>query len=323
MVTVFLTSLIFQAGCKKDTAPQSDVPKVPTVTTSSVTGITATAAYSGGNVTVKGNSDVKARGVCWSTSQNPDISNTHTIDGLGTGGFVSNITNLSPNTLYYVRAYATNNDGTGYGSAFTFTTTQLSCESPITYDGKNYQTILINTQCWFQQNLNVGTRIDGNVNQTDNGFVEKHCYNDEETNCTFYGALYQWNEMMQYVTTQGTQGICPTGWHIPTDAEWAVLENYLGGDSVAGGKMKQAGLTNWAPPNTGATNSSGFTAFGAGNHTSSGYDGIMLFAYFWSSTQDFGDPDYAWSRSPYSTGKDVYRGPGNKGNSFSVRCLKN
>jgi len=101
-----------------------------------------------------------------------------------------------------------------------------------------------------------------------------------------------------------------------------MLVDYLGGDSIAGGKMKQAGLGNWASPNTGATNSSGFTAFGAGEHTSTGFDDLMLFAYFWSSTQDTVNTNYAWSRSPYSTGKDLYRGSGNKGNSFSVRCLK-
>jgi len=85
-------------------------------------------------------------------------------------------------------------------------------------DGKTYNTVLIGTQCWMRENLNIGTRIDGSQNQTDNGTIEKYCYDDLESNCDIYGGLYQWDEAMQYVTTQGVQGICPAGWHLPTDA---------------------------------------------------------------------------------------------------------
>jgi len=87
-------------------------------------------------------------------------------------------------------------------------------------DGKNYATVQIGTQCWMAQNLNVGTRIDGTATQANNGTIEKYCYSDNDANCTTYGGLYQWDEMMQYTTTQGVQGICPTGWHLPVDAEW-------------------------------------------------------------------------------------------------------
>ena len=173
------------------------------------------------------------------------------------------------------------------------------------------------------QNLNVGTKILGSVEQTNNSIIEKYCFNDDDANCAIYGGLYQWDEAMQYSITEGVQGICPTGWHLPTDAEWTTLTTFLGGEAIAGGKMKETGTTHWYSPNTGATNSSGFTALGTGEHNTAGFDGIMLFAYFWSSTQDNVNPGYAWSRTPYSAGKDVYRGPGNKGNSFSVRCLKN
>ncbi|MCK5838660.1 MAG: hypothetical protein KAG99_02370, partial [Bacteroidales bacterium] len=90
-------------------------------------------------------------------------------------------------------------------------------ETSMLYEGQTYSIVAIGTQCWMAENLNVGTRIDGVDEQTDNPTLEKYCYNDLESNCDIYGGLYQWNEMMQYVTTEGAQGICPSGWHIPTD----------------------------------------------------------------------------------------------------------
>ena len=88
------------------------------------------------------------------------------------------------------------------------------------------------------QNLNVGVLIGGRINQNNNGIIEKYCYADLDGNCSILGGLYQCNEMMQYTTTEGTQGICPGGWHLPTDAEWSGLISFLTGQSVAGGKMK-------------------------------------------------------------------------------------
>ena len=133
-----------------------------------------------------------------------------------------------------------------------------------TRDGKVYTTMQIGAQCWMNQNLNIGTRIAGTSNQTNKGTSKKYCYSNTEANCTTYGGLYQWDEMMQYTTTAGVKGICPTGWQLPTDTEWTSLATYLGGESVAGGKMKETGITHWTSPNTGATNSSGFTGLPGG-----------------------------------------------------------
>lgn len=321
IVSAMISGLIFNVGCQKDTVP-TNVSNAPSLLTSAATNLTPTSAVSGGTITSAGSSEIIKKGVCFSISPNPDTNSSHTKDGSGTGAFTSSLTNLIPNTVYYARAYATNKQATGYGDAITFTTPEIVCEPSFTYEGKLYNTILINSQCWMKENLNAGTRINGNVSQGNNSTIEKYCYNDEESNCNFYGALYQWDEMMGYSTTPGVKGICPTGWHIPTDADWAILSDFLGGDSIAGGKIKQAGFQNWAAPNTGATNSSGFTAFGGGNYTGTVYEGIMLFAYFWSSTQDNANTDYAWSRTPYSAGKDLYRGSAKKTKGFSVRCLK-
>jgi len=224
----------------------------------------------------------------------------------------------------YVWAY--NNCGTSSPTTLTQTTTVCSlwsCGQPFTdsRDSKTYSTVLIDTQCWMAQNLNIGTRINGSQDQTNNQMIEKYCYNDLESNCDIYGGLYQWDEAMQYVTTAGVQGICPAGWHLPTDAEWSTLTTFLGGVSVAGGKMKETGTTHWASPNTGATNSSGLTALPGGHRNSIGsFNDLTYYAFFWSSSQY--DATTAWGRLLYHNYADVYRNDYNITYGLSGRCLK-
>jgi uncharacterized protein (TIGR02145 family) len=191
-------------------------------------------------------------------------------------------------------------------------------------NGQVYSTVLIGSQCWMRENLNIGIRIDGWVDQTNNFIIEKYCYNNSDTNCITYGGLYQWDEMMQYDTTRGKQGICPSGWHLPTDEEWTILISYLGGGSVAGGKMKEAGFVHWAPPNTGASNSSGFTAIPGGYKDSYGLFFLLSSnAYFWSSTQyDYNDTN-AWGRYLYYNSEGVDRSYSNQTEGLSCRCVKN
>ena len=188
-------------------------------------------------------------------------------------------------------------------------------------DNNNYPIVQIGSQTWMAQNLNVGTKILGSAEQTNNGIIEKYCYNDADAICDVYGGLYQWDEAMQYSTTPGTRGICPSGWHLPTDAEWTTLTTYLGGEDIAGGKIKEAGLTHWLSPNTGATNSSGFTALPGGEIVSNGifYD-LADHAYFWSSSQY--DVTDTWGRVLAYTNESVYRGYGYRTNGFSGRCVQ-
>ena len=229
---------------------------------------------------------------------------------------------VSPYTRY---VWAHN--GCGYSSPATLMQSTLDClicGNPITdsRDGKTYNTVLIGTQCWFAQNLNVGTRINGSVEQTDNSVIEKYCYGDNDANCDVYGGLYQWNELMQYLITEGVQGICPTGWHLPSDAEWTTLTTFLGGESVAGGKMKEAGYVHWASPNTGATNSSGFTALpGASRSNTGNFASLTAFAYIWSSSQN--DATNAWYRSLGYNHGGVNRYSYYKTYGFSARCIQN
>jgi len=197
------------------------------------------------------------------------------------------------------------------------------CGNPLTdtRDGKTYNTVLIGAQCWFAQNLNVGAKILGSTNQTNNNILEKFCYNDDENMCDVYGGLYQWDEAMHYSTTEGAKGICPTGWHLPTDAEWTTLTNFLGGEPIAGGKMKEAGTTHWYTPNAGATNSSGFTALPGGiRGLIGGFGNLPYNTYIWSSSQK--DADYAWNRHLDYGEENVTRYDSQKTYGFSVRCIK-
>ena len=200
-------------------------------------------------------------------------------------------------------------------------------------DGKTYNTVLIGSQCWMAQNLNIGTLINGSANQTNNQVIEKYCYNDLESNCEIYGGLYQWDEAMQYVTTLGVQGICPAGWHMPTDGEWCTVTHFLDPDvncgdwdwsgTNSGGKMKstgtiEAGTGLWNSPNTGATNESGFTAIPAGR-SGYGFNFIGDYSYWWSSSEYF--TSLALSRRLDYNYSSVYIAGYNKSFGFSVRCL--
>jgi uncharacterized protein (TIGR02145 family) len=132
-------------------------------------------------------------------------------------------------------------------------------------DGQEYNWAKIGHQIWMTQNLNVGKIIyviDSKI--TDKYSIEKLCYQDNNEYCRIYRGLYT-NEVIEFYTpNEGARSICPEGWHLPSESEWLTLFNYLGGTEVAGGAMKEAGLTHWEKPNKGATNSSGFTALPAG-----------------------------------------------------------
>lgn len=189
-------------------------------------------------------------------------------------------------------------------------------------DGKVYKVVEIDGKVWMGENLNFGERIDGVLDQEDNQIVEKYCYDDDESNCDKYGAFYQWNEMMQYNTAQGIQGICPDGWHLPTDDEYTDLVTYLGGDDAAGGKLKEAGTINWESPNHRATNESGFNALPSGCRRFN--DGVFLsigiYTSFWSSTDC--DIYNTWYRFLYYENSTLNHFCRVKTMGRSVRCVK-
>jgi uncharacterized protein (TIGR02145 family) len=313
---VFLSSgfVAFMLSCKKVT--------VPAITTASVSDITQTSAVSGGNVVNNGGVEVTARGVCWSNAQNPTTTDSKTTDGAGNGSFISNITGLSDGTTYYVRAFATNSEGTSYGDEISFIT------SITDFDGNIYQTVKIGAQVWMKENLKTtkyryGLAIPNVTNLTNwaSASTGAYCWYDNNiANKNIYGALYNWH-------AASTGNLCPIGWHVPTDAEWTTLITYLGGETVAGGKLKEAGITHWASPNTGATNESGFTALpGACRFTGTaldpeGFAGINSGGIWWSASEY--DATNTWARSVIFNDSKSFKGYMFKNIGNSVRCIKN
>ncbi len=308
------------------------ITTLPTVTTSLINSITDTTASGGGNVTSQGGSAILARGICWSTSPAPTIADSTTSNGTGTGTFTSSITGLIPATTYYVRAYATNSAGTAYGNEVVFATTGFLIGVPCPgmptvtdYNGNVYNTVQIGTQCWMKENLKArnyrnGTTIPNiSTNITWLQLVTgARCWynNDSATYAATYGALYNW------YAVDNPNGLCPTGWHVPTDAEWTILTDFLGGLSVAGGSLKETGTTHWHGYNTGATNSSGFTALPGGDRNS--HNG-------WFS--QVGGVGSWWSSSVYSSASArslslscntsiVNMSSYNNNYGFSVRCVR-
>ncbi|MBU3942699.1 hypothetical protein KKA24_01805, partial [Patescibacteria group bacterium] len=185
------------------------------------------------------------------------------------------------------------------------------CPSNITYEGQNYPIVTIGNQCWFANNLNVGIMIAGTSGQGNNGIIEKYCYNNTTANCDTYGGLYQWNEAMQYTTTEKAQGICPAGWHIPSDAEIYTLENYLATGACS------ATRTGWGcnPAGQAFLNTPP-----AGRRMIAGnFGSINLHLNLWSST---GNVASAWRRYLYIGQSTIYRNTYGTGYGFTVRCLK-
>jgi len=203
----------------------------------------------------------------------------------------------------------------------------------VEYEGQVYNTIQIFSQCWLKENLNVGEMIPGTIEQSNNGTIEKYCYDNNPDHCVTYGGLYQWREMMQYTTQPGTQGICPPGWHLPTDEEWKVLEgavdSYYGiGVNIwddgqyrgynAGTNLKTTSGWNYGGN---GTDLFGFSGLPGGYRINTGafyYNGNN--SYWWTSTEY--DYEYAWRRYLNYSNPEIGRSSYWKVHGFSVRCLR-
>jgi len=201
-------------------------------------------------------------------------------------------------------------------------------------DGNSYNTVSIGNQCWMGENLktthysNGIAMVDGtNAGDINQNYTTKYYFDYDNTpsNTIIYGKLYTWAAAMNGAASSitipsGVQGPCPIGWHIPSDAEWTTLTNNLGGDSVAGGKLKEIGYTNWLSPNTGATNVTGFTALPGGyRYTPGNFSLINTYGYWWSSSEF--SAINAWFRFMSFSQSYVGRDYGNKTFGFSIRCL--
>ncbi|MDP4267961.1 MAG: FISUMP domain-containing protein [Bacteroidota bacterium] len=198
-----------------------------------------------------------------------------------------------------------------------------------TRDNREYKIVSIGKQCWMQENLNVGIRIDSAAPSTNNKKIEKYCYRDFESNCNIYGGLYNWYEMMSYIDpndnhTSNIQGICPSGWHVPDIPEWDTLVTFMGGSGVAGWRLKEAGNSHWTGTDKGADNKSGFTALPAGiRKADTKYYNLGINTYFWSASKVDNDNFYAVKLSGMYEGESYPRQNYHKYYGLSVRCLKN
>jgi len=291
---------------------------VPSVETFEPYNITDSSAMVTGNIISQGEDSVIVSGIVWSTSPNPTVAlTTKTTGGIKSGYFTDTVLGLTEYTTYYVRAYATNSIGTGYGAEWEFTTYGHVFD----YDGNLYIGTVVGTQIWMTQNLKTTRLNDGTpianvadsatwVNLSSPGYV---WYNNDPVTYADYGILYNW-------FTVNTGMLCPVGWHVPTEEEVNVAITFAGGPLVAGGYYKEPGTAHWQPPNTGAELDTEFGLLPGGVRTDLGvFVGIGTNGAWWTSTKITADPTgfsatYDSAAMTVNTVSEKY--------GASIRCIK-
>ena len=313
--------LFMTAGCKKEIAGSN--PEVSTVGLSLITPVSASC-----DAIVKSDrsSGVTEIGVCWSMLQSATVSDYKAFQNSFSGNlnFTTDLCGLKSNTTYFVRAYATSSSGTVYGNELSFTTpVDHSGEQGIVTDieGNVYKTIGIGSQIWTAENIRT-TRLNDSSDITNGqcfrcwssllspGYC---CYDNDELNRNIYGNLYNWY-------TVNTMKLCPSGWHVPSDYEWTILQTYLGGSLVAGEKMKVSENTKADNSNTG--NESGFTALPGGYRGDYGvYINGGETSIFWTSNS--APENKAIYRAISTNSSEVIWGTNPVRWGASVRCVRN
>lgn len=292
--------IIILTSCKKDNA--NSIPEVSTIGVAIITPISASCS---GTVTFSGNIEIMEKGICWSQIQLPSVSDNKTTEIILTNSsiFTSKLTELLSNTTYFVRAYATNKAGTGYGNELSFTTPEDHSgeKGTVTDIEKNvYHTIGIGSQIWTMENMRTTT-----LNDSANIPIAKcyriwnflsapgYCwYDNDELYKNTYGALYNWY-------TVNTIKLCPSGWHVPSDDEWIILDTYLGGRDIDG-------VLTCLP--------------GGYRGDSATFLNIGEVSVFWTSTRS--SSEKAIYRAFTINGPDITRGTYSNGWGASVRCIK-
>jgi len=307
----------------------SSLKQLPTILTTAITGITDVAAISGGNVS-DGGDPVTEKGVCWSTSPNPTIANTKTNDGIGSGAYTSNITGLLPATTYYLRAFATNSIGTGYGNELIFTTISWICGDPFTINhlasggvapvdkSVTYGTVTnipgATTKCWITRNLGASQQATASWDATEASagwywqFNKKQGYKHDGTNrtpnTTWISSI---SEALDWALASDPCSIeLGTGWRIPTGTEWTNVD--------ASGNW-----TNWNGPWN-----SNLKMHAAGNLRANNalLEDQGVEGFYWSNTQYNATNSWylRFSSSSSAMGSSYYFYI--KAHGFSLRCLK-
>ncbi len=291
------------------------LPIAPIITTNSVTTIDKTSAVSGGNISSDGGSAITARGIVWNKTGNPIVGtdSIRTDASSTTGSYTLNLGNLNSGITYYVRAYAINTIGTSYGNQLTFTTLPV-----LDTIGNQYTTITINGEEWFRENLKTNRYANGDTIENvptpgDWGLRTSGAwayYNNDISNNSNFGKLYNW------YAVSDVRGLCPTGWHVATDADWTSLSANYGTDAVAGKELKATAL--WTTPNTN-TNSSGFGALPGGGRGSLNFGDLFNKGFWWTNTAY---SSAAWARRMEFSSNTLIRYSEDTKYGFSVRCVK-
>jgi uncharacterized protein (TIGR02145 family) len=296
---------------------QLNTPKTqpPTILLQKINFISGNSAIVQGDLTNDGGSPIIEKGFCWSLNPNPTILDKRTSDGATKGVHKSMLNNLLPSSLYYVRAYAKNASGISYSEQLNFRTLSELQISDV--EGNIYNTVQIGGQLWMKENLkttsfNDGTQIPIWTTYYGTGY---NYYANNPANGSKYGLIYK------YYTMKDPKGVCPVDWHVPSEAEWKVMINFLGGPNVAGDKLKESGQANWVAPTSAATNESGFTALpGGSKDCSMSFVNIGTIATFWSSDNVVGGSVKGISLSSQSS--TVTYGFGFDCNASYIRCIK-
>jgi uncharacterized protein (TIGR02145 family) len=298
-----------------ETAPRTTLPTV------TLTGLSRISPFSidfTAEISSDGGSPITARGIVFGTQSDPTFINQTLGFGENAGSFEGTITALLPQTAYYVRAFATNDAGTRYSNQQMAITTLVASD----VDGNTYPSIKIGSQIWFSTNLNV-TKYQNmdNIDQLATNELWQGAAagawsfaNNSAENENPYGKLYNW------FAVSDMRKLCPEGWKIPSDEDWTILTDYLGGLDVAGGKLKATGISFWSIPNAWANNMSYFSALPGGYRDETGnFVGLGYYGLWWSATPN---GENAWSRYLFNEFNYVSRENYPKHQGLSVRCLK-
>jgi uncharacterized protein (TIGR02145 family) len=326
-----LLTLFNLIGCKKE-----EPVKLRDVSATAATNITSGSATLNGTV----NADNKLTFITFEYGISAD--SFYSITGypyLATGDTLTHVSadiwSLLPGSTYQFRLKAVNSIDTVYSNDVRFTTQEiksivfnpdLSYGSVSDVDGNTYKTIQIGTQTWMAENLkttkyNDGLAIPNVKDNTEwgNSTTGAYCdYSNFPAYSAIYGRLYNWFA----IAYNNSENACPAGWHIPSDSEWTVLIDYLGGSDLAGGKLREAGSSHWPEPNSESTNESGFTALpGGGRYEPSTFGDLGSHANWWSSAEENVSNGKHFHISFYGTYIDS--ASSSKQGGLSVRCIKN
>jgi uncharacterized protein (TIGR02145 family) len=238
------------------------------------------------------------------------IGGTFTGTGVNIGIFYPSIAGVGNHTITYSYSNTWGCSANASQLISVVNPVVFLCDNPMTdiRDNRQYPTVKLGTQCWMAANLNYGTFIASSQMQRDNCILEKYCFNDNLANCTSYGGLYQWDELMQYDNAAAEQGFCPPGWHVPTENEWTTLFNFYISNGFAGSPLKSTGY-------------SGFNAFLSGTRFNNVNWNFSNFAVmFWSSTTH--GTNKAWVHGMNTFNPSVSYYPGSRTHAFNLRCIK-